>query len=216
MQQIVYLLVIAALGYWLYRFYKRRRAAHRARRIDAFVFPGSIRQKLIDTYPHLTEQDTALVMSGLREYFHLCNSAPNRMVSMPSQVVDVAWHAFILFTRQYQIFCRQALGRFLHHTPAEAMSMPTAAQRGIKTAWRIACARERIDPRHPDRLPLLFALDEQLNIPDGFKYALDCRSSGSGAYCASHIGCGSGCASGCAGGASCGSSCGSSGCGGGD
>lgn len=51
--------------------------------------------------------------------------------------------------------------------------------------------------RQPERLPLLFALDAQLGIADGFRYSLDCRDrnspvSGSN-YCASHIGCTSGC-----------------------
>ncbi len=48
-----------------------------------------------------------------------------RMVAMPSQVVDVAWHELILHTRLYQHVCRKGLGRFLHHTPAQAMRSPT-------------------------------------------------------------------------------------------
>jgi hypothetical protein len=100
-----------------------------------------------------------LVFDGLREYFQLCREARNRLVAMPSQVVDDAWHEFILFTRQYQQFCERGLGRFLHHTPAEAMRSPTDAQDGIKRAWRLACRRDGIDPKAPQSLPLLFALD---------------------------------------------------------
>lgn len=78
------------------------------------------------------------------------------------------------------------------------MTAPTVAQAGIKRAWRLACAREGLDPRRPGRLPLIFALDGMLGIEDGFLYSLDCQDPrspqhGSG-YCASHIGCGSGCA----------------------
>ena len=62
---------------------------------------------------------------------------------MPSQVVDDAWHTFILFTRNYELFCRKAFGRFLHHTPAEAMAGQTTATEGIKRTWRIACQLER-------------------------------------------------------------------------
>ncbi|MFZ5558112.1 MAG: hypothetical protein ACOZDY_15575 [Pseudomonadota bacterium] len=50
---------------------------------------------------------------------------------------------------------------------------------------------ERIDPKAPARLPLLFAVDWRLDIGDGFRYALD-RKPGTGTCCASHIGCGSG------------------------
>lgn len=117
---------------------------------------------------------------------------------MPSQVVDDAWHEFILFTRSYKAFCNKALGRFLHHTPTEAMSTPTLAQEGIKRAWRLACAKEHISPGNPTRLPLIFAIDSMLNIPNGFTYTLNCQDKHSPAYgegyCAGHIGCSAGCA----------------------
>ncbi len=138
------------------------------------------------------------MLSGLREYLLLCRAAGKRMVAMPSQVVDVAWHELILHTRLYQHVCRKGLGRFLHHTPAQAMRSPRQAQEGIRRAWKLACRREGIDPQNPTRLPLLFALDTELAIADGFRYTLNCaqRQDGSAAvYCASHIGCSSGCAS---------------------
>ncbi|MGZ8247005.1 glycine-rich domain-containing protein [Methylomagnum sp.] len=146
-------------------------------------------------YPHLTPEQMELVFDALREFLQLCRLSRRRMVAMPSQVVDAAWHEFILFTRTYDLFCRQALGRFLHHTPAEAMASPTQAQDGIKRAWRLACHREGINPKTPDRLPLLFAIDRLLNIPDGFRYAVNCQSFGNddNIYCGSDIGCGGGC-----------------------
>jgi len=135
---------------------------------------------------------------------------------MPSQVVDDAWHEFILFTRSYERFCQQAYGKFLHHTPAEAMRSPTSAQDGIKRAWRLACLKEKIHPKTPTRLPLLFALDAELAIANGFIYSLNCIP-GSGSYCVNNIGCGGGCSAGCgADGNSCSSDGGcSGGCGGG-
>ena len=101
----------------------------------------------------------------------------------------------ILFTRRYDQFCRNAFGRFLHHTPAEAMRSPTAAGDAIRRAWRLACAREQIDPRKPERLPRLFALDAALLIAGGFIYQLDCLAAGNtgSGFCASHIGCAGGC-----------------------
>jgi hypothetical protein len=35
----------------------------------------------------------------------------------PSKRVDKAWHEFVLFTREYEEFCRERYGRFLHHDP---------------------------------------------------------------------------------------------------
>lgn len=163
--------------------------AHRRRFVASFEFPDALRKKFREARPGLTPAQEGMVFDALRQYFQVCQRAGTRFVSMPSQAVDDAWHAFILFTRGYERFCRQAFGRFLHHTPAEAMPSPTLATDGIKRAWKHACALERIDPRTPARLPLLFAVDQMLGIGDGFRYTLHCEP-GSGNYCASHIGCG--------------------------
>ncbi|WP_220231718.1 hypothetical protein, partial [Klebsiella pneumoniae] len=82
--------------------------------------------------------------------------------------------------------------------PAQAMRSPRQAQEGIRRAWKLACRREGIDPQNPTRLPLLFALDTELAIADGFRYTLNCaqrQDGGAAVFCASHIGCSSGCAS---------------------
>jgi len=124
---------------------KRRKG--REQFIDAYRFPPGIRQRVLKRYPHLTDEQLELVFRALRDYFHLCRKARRRLLAMPSQVVDVAWHEFILFTRNYQDFCRRALGRFLHHTPTEAMPDRTRATEGIRRTWRLACLREGIDPK---------------------------------------------------------------------
>ncbi|ETX08755.1 glycine-rich domain-containing protein [Candidatus Entotheonella palauensis] len=31
--------------------------------------------------------------------------------------IDALWHTFILFTKQYQRFCQEVAGRFIHHEP---------------------------------------------------------------------------------------------------
>jgi hypothetical protein len=194
--------VLAIAFVIIYAIVSRRRAKAREAFIEDFKFPGGISQRVRKRYPHLTDEDMTLVFAGLRQYFQMSRLARRRLLSMPSQVVDVAWHEFSLFTRNYQVFCDKALGRFLHHTPAEAMLTPQNAQEGIRRAWRLACTLENISARTPPFVPLIFKLDDKLNIPDGFRYSLNClaaaaavqavRSDGSVTYCASHIGCGSG------------------------
>jgi len=191
---ILLIVAVAAALWWRNKGAKRRRGDY----IDHFVFHPAVINKFREVRPNLTPQQEELVFAALKDYFHLCNRAGRRMVAMPSQVVDDAWHAFILFTRGYQQFCRRAFGRFLHHTPAEAMSSPTLAGEGIKRAWRLACAHDGIDPKSPSRLPLLFAIDAELKIENGFFYTPNCKSGmrrddGGSYYCGSHIGCASGC-----------------------
>ncbi|HBP5362289.1 hypothetical protein APA44_15855 [Pseudomonas aeruginosa] len=217
-------------------FYRRGLDRRRLRFIQQLRLPPRVAQAVRERYPHLAEEQVQRVLHGLREYLLLCRLAGKRMVAMPSQVVDVAWHELILHTRLYQQVCRKGLGRFLHHTPAQAMRSPQQAQEGIQRAWKLACRREGIHPRNPGRLPLLFTLDTELAIADGFRYALNCAPRQEGTtpvYCASHIGCSSaGCTSdsgsaftsdgqdsrhGCGGdsGGDSGSGCGGGGCGGG-
>lgn len=211
MAKLIVFLVVGALAFLLARqaWYRLGRG-QRQRFIDSYAYGRILDKRLAARRPELSAEQRQQVFGGLREYFHLCNTAGRRLVAMPSQAVDDAWHEFILFTRHYDKFCRQAFGRFLHHTPAEAMASPTQAGDGIKRAWRLACAREGIDPKKPARLPTLFALDAALGIAGGFVYSLDCLAARHGAaanaggseYCASHIGCGGGCSgsSGCTGG----------------
>lgn len=182
----------------------------RERYIDHFDFARLLDARLAMKRTELTPGQRQRVFRALGDYFHLCRMAGRqRMVAMPSQAVDDAWHEFILFTRNYDSFCQRALGRFLHHVPAEAMQSPTQAQDGIKRAWRLACLREGINPEKPSRLPLLFAIDSDLGIADGFRYMLDCRQlaarneANDTIYCGSHIGGG--------GGGGCGGGCGGSG-----
>ncbi|MGZ8153365.1 MAG: glycine-rich domain-containing protein [Methylovulum sp.] len=191
----------------LYALYAIARQISQLNYIQHYRFHPAIKQKLKNKHASLTDAQLDLVFQGLRDYFYFCNKARRRMVSMPSQVVDDAWHEFILFTRSYELFCRKAFDRFLHHTPAEAMTTPTQAQDGIKRAWRLACLKEHINPQKPLALPLLFAIDAQLAITGGFIYSLQC-GQGSDRYCAGDIGCGGGCSGGGDGG-------GDSGCGGG-
>ena len=213
--------VVVGGGLFLaYRYWQRFALQRRIDAIRSHPFPQSVRMKFRDEQPDLDTAQEQRVFDGLRDYFVICAQARGRFVAMPSQVADDAWHAFILHTRYYQDFCHKAFGHFLHHTPAEAMTTQTMATEGIQRAWRLACALEKINPKLPERLPRLFALDGAMNIPNGFRYDTRC-SPGSGNYCASHIGCSSGCggSSGSgnagAGGSSCGGGDGG-GCGGGD
>lgn len=198
-----FLIIPAALIFILVKHTrKRQQQRDQVEAINLMQFPAGVREAVKEKYPHLTQAQIRQVEDNLREYFHLCRVAGNTMVSMPSQAVDEAWHAFILFTRQYEEFCQLALGRFLHHTPAEAMSNPKKTHKGIQTAWRIACRRQGINPKDADSMPDLFALDNKLEIPDGFHYQLNRNSKAAAAagaaatggaiiYYTTDIGCGS-------------------------
>ncbi|CAO5175062.1 conserved hypothetical protein [Frankia sp. AiPs1] len=38
---------------------------------------------------------------------------------VPSRLVDIGWHTFLLYTRDYTDFCHQIAGRYIHHVPTD-------------------------------------------------------------------------------------------------
>ena len=161
--------ILRKVVYPLYTYRARRHLKY----IQRYEFPAGLRQKFHAEYPALSDDQLEGVFAALRQYFFICAQVPGKMVSMPSRIVDDAWHNFILFTRDYDEFCRHAFKNFFHHTPAEAMSGAVELNDDIRLAWALACKYEGINTRHPKSLPKLFAIDRELRMKDGFYYLLN-------------------------------------------
>jgi len=163
-----------ALALW-----QRQVALRREAHIRSFELPNGLFDRLRKHHPGLSQKDCQLVAHALRQFFLTHLKSGRRNVSMPSQVVDDLWHEFILYTKNYQAFCRRAFGRFLHHTPAVALrgsGGARVANAGLRRCFWFACREEHINPRKPTRLPLLFAIDAKLAVPGGFHYVTDCHA----------------------------------------
>lgn len=124
----------------------------------------------------------------------------SKLAAMPSKLVDRCWHSFICETREYQAFCKAVFGSFLHHESSvntsfplidisadvinngKASKPPTEAQQEIDFKNQLSAARiyhwalaigwsqsnfESI------RIPLLFSIDQELNIEDGYFYSTE-------------------------------------------
>jgi hypothetical protein len=176
--------LLAALVFW----WRWRRLA-RTEFIRTYAFPPGLMDRLGKRRPGLSDKDRHLVSRGLRQFFLAYLKGGRQFVSMPSQAADDLWHEFILYTRHYEAFCKQAFGGMLHHTPAVVLGADKRDNAGLRRVWWQCCKEENIDPRKPSRLPLLFALDAKLGIVDGFHYTPDCSalrqpdSGGGNAYC---------------------------------
>ena len=171
-----------------------------------FVFPAPVLRSLLKTYPHLEDKDFFLVARALRQYFLVHLRSGRRSVGMPSKVVDALWHEFILDTKTYHRFCGHAFGAYFHHVPPGHAPSAGAEREALRRTWRLACLEENIDPRNATRLPLLFAIDSKLKIPDGHDYDLEVikktpqsDSSGCGGIGCGGDGCSGGCGGGCGG-----------------
>jgi hypothetical protein len=66
----------------------------------------------------VTEETAKLHEKELKRYLIIAaENLPEKNVDMFSPEVDNLWHTFLLFTREYQKFCCELLGIFVHHTP---------------------------------------------------------------------------------------------------
>ena len=155
--------------------WSRYRRLARERFIRDYAFPRGLYERLRKRRPEMALRDCALVARALRQFFLAYLRSGRQFVSMPSQLTDDLWHEFILYTKAYDEFCRQAFGSFLHHTPAVVLGADRQNNAGLRRAWWHACKEENINPTKPSRLPLLFAIDTKFGIADGFRYTPDCR-----------------------------------------
>ncbi|MGB8467648.1 MAG: hypothetical protein WCE21_01470 [Candidatus Babeliales bacterium] len=74
-----------------------------------------------------TAADMKILEQELKRYFILTILFPRCNVNMYSEDVDKLWHSFILFTKDYSLFCKTCSGSFLHHAP-ETDTVVTPAQ----------------------------------------------------------------------------------------
>jgi hypothetical protein len=183
----IILLLLLIVSTLLFIVWTGWRKSKRADYIRTYMFPPGLIDKLGKVRPDLALKDQQLVARALRQYFLVYLKSGFRQVSMPSQLADDLWHEFILYTKHYQQFCKQAFGQYMHHTPAAVLGQNQHNNDGLRRTWWFACVEENINPKRATRLPLLFALDGKYDIADGFRYEANCsalRKNGDGTvYC---------------------------------
>jgi hypothetical protein len=179
-----------------------RQRQKRLQALQDYVFPESYRDEVIRRYLHLSEEDVNLAFEQLRFYFGICLAKNPVSVAMPSRIVDTCWHVFICDTKEYREFCDKVFGDFLHHkawTEAnlsiqselievvedqgkEALSEEIKTQQMLEFRNQLAAARiyqwaAEFEGKGQNSLstviPLLFRIDEELAINDGFLYSKD-------------------------------------------
>lgn len=61
--------------------------------------------------PEIADQ----VLDATLGFLITCGQADQPLA--PSEIVDLGWHTFLLYTPEYMGFCRKHVGHFVHHVP---------------------------------------------------------------------------------------------------
>ena len=83
--------------------------------LDAYQAPY-LKEKMLATGEARDDHDYGLLFCEFKKYVALLAISQENL-GMVGQRVDILWHQFILFTRQYHIFSQDFYGKYIHHTP---------------------------------------------------------------------------------------------------
>lgn len=85
----------------------------------------------------LAPAEAQILFEDVKKFLAL--SAGGKRPFAPPHLVDEGWHLFILFTRDYELFCKEYFGHFVHHVPEDPFSA-TKDYESIPRTFRIAAA----------------------------------------------------------------------------
>jgi hypothetical protein len=84
------------------------------------------------------------IMNEALGFLELCANEPDGKHS-PSATVDIGWHTFILYTREYAAFCQRDAGRFIHHEPTDVPGMDYTGANDSAYTMQVMLARGPVD-----------------------------------------------------------------------
>lgn len=56
------------------------------------------------------------IINATLDFLKMCADYPGNRFS-PSKPIDIGWHTFLMYTRDYASFCDRYAGRMIHHVP---------------------------------------------------------------------------------------------------
>lgn len=107
--------------------------------LSDFIFPDAYSEEVRKRDPQLTQEEIGQAFEQLRVYFLRCWQQSPKAVALPTQLIDLCWHTFILDTRQYHRFCNAVFGKYLHHD-SDAIEGKSSAAYSDLPAPGVICA----------------------------------------------------------------------------
>ena len=89
--------------------------------------------------PDMTENEILIAVKQYKRFLNLKIKYPNLNL-VPTDDIDMIWHAHILDTEQYAKDCANLFGTFLHHNPfSESMEMKLKKRWGPCSKKPLTC-----------------------------------------------------------------------------
>lgn len=86
--------------------------------VEPHLINGAIEGRIARTLSVSLEQAKQL-FQDVQKFLWMSAQASHACV--PAPLIDDAWHEFLLFTREYEVFCREYCGGFMHHQPHDGI-----------------------------------------------------------------------------------------------
>lgn len=109
--------------------------------IDPALFDRLCRRLVLDY--ECDEARAARILDQSLAFLAACANAERPLA--PSPEVDLGWHTFLLYTKEYAAFCERVAGRFIHHMPDDDPAAPLAAEPPSVTAGAIGALGFKVD-----------------------------------------------------------------------
>lgn len=90
--------------------------------------------------PEIADQ----VLDATLGFLITCGQADQPLA--PSEIVDLGWHTFLLYTPEYMGFCRKHVGHFVHHVPNDDPDQVKFQRRLVRHRALHDGARHQLQP----------------------------------------------------------------------
>ena len=94
-------------------------------------------------HPELAADLPGRIMDQALAFLATCAVSPRRLG--PSELVDIGWHTFVLYTRDYAESCDRVAGRFIHHVPEDAGDRDRSAVPVVRAVRAVRAAGYTVD-----------------------------------------------------------------------
>lgn len=79
-------------------------------------------KRIVAEHPEIDTAMAERILEQTLGFLQLCALSKNGGHA-PSDMVDIGWHTFILYTREYAELCQRIAGRFIHHCPTDEVGI---------------------------------------------------------------------------------------------